>query len=201
MPRRGYPSASSKCVAENQRKAGDQERRAKREAFEAIDDAYRNGDLAALLKVLGDPADFPNRPHPCGLGSDGLPLEYAIYWSPILFIQILLEHRADPNYPGSDGFPSLIAALSTDRADKLEIVRLLLAHGADVQQRGVNDWTPLHYAASRDDATAVELLLAHGADPDARTRIDDCATPLEEADKFGRRRALEALKKSGSRQA
>ena len=201
MPRRGYPSASSKRAAEDERKAKDEERRARHKAFKAIDDAYRNGDLAALLKALGDPADFPNGLHPYETGLDGLPLEYAIYWSPLAFIQTLLEQRADPNYPGRNGFPSLMAAISTDRADKLEILRLLLAHGADVQQRGVNDWTPLHYAVSRDDATAVKLLLAHEADPDARTRIDDFATPLEEAEKFGRRRALDALKKSGSRPA
>jgi uncharacterized protein len=30
----------------------------------------------------------------------------------------------------------------------------------------------------------VRLLLAHGADPTARTRIDDCSTPLEDADAF-----------------
>ena len=32
---------------------------------------------------------------------------------------------------------------------------------------------------------AVELLLAHGADPNARTRIDDCSTPLEDAEAGG----------------
>ncbi|MFZ2109579.1 MAG: ankyrin repeat domain-containing protein, partial [Roseiarcus sp.] len=92
-------------------------------------------------------------------------------------------------------------ALSTDRQDRLDVVRLLLSFGADVQQRGVNDWTPLHYVVSLDDATVVTLLLAHGADPNVRTRIDDCGTPLEEAEKFGRRRAFDALKKSGSRRA
>ncbi|HEY7215050.1 MAG TPA: ankyrin repeat domain-containing protein, partial [Thermoanaerobaculia bacterium] len=65
--------------------------------------------------------------------------------------------------------------------------------GADLNQRGLNDWTPLHYAASRDDAAAIELLAAKGADLDARTRIDDFATPLEEAESLGRAKAVKAL--------
>jgi uncharacterized protein len=60
----------------------------------------------------------------------------------------------------------------------------------------LNDWTPLHYADSLDDPAAIELLLAHGADAEARTRIDDYATPLEEAEILNRRRAAEALKRS-----
>lgn len=54
-----------------------------------------------------------------------------------------------------------------------------------MQQRGLNDWTPLHYAVSLDDAEAVEVLLAHGADVDARTRIDDCDTPVQLAESCG----------------
>jgi uncharacterized protein len=199
MPRRGNPTASSKRNVEDERKANDQERCAKFKEFKAIDDADRIGDLDALLDALGNPAGFPNCLHPSGAGLSDFPLEHAIYWSPLVFIQTLLEHGADPNYPARDGFPSLIAALSTDRADRLDVVRVLLSFAADVQQRGVNDWTPLHCAVSLDDATAVTLLLAHGADPKVRTRIDDCATPVEEAEKFSRRRAFDALKKSGSR--
>ena len=48
-----------------------------------------------------------------------------------------------------------------------------------------DDYTPLHHAASRDDAIAVTMLLDRGADPTARTRIDNYGTPLEEAEQFG----------------
>ncbi|MBR1283037.1 hypothetical protein JQ597_13405 [Bradyrhizobium sp. AUGA SZCCT0177] len=66
-----------------------------------------------------------------------------IYWSPLAFIETLLDCGANPNYPDRGGFPSLIAALSTDRPDRLELLRLLLSRGADTAQRGSNDWTPL----------------------------------------------------------
>ena len=161
----------------------------------ALHEAYKRGDLAALKTLLGDPSDFPNCRGPIGMGE--IVLEYAIYHSPLPFIRELLELGADPNYGDHAGFPSLIAALgSADRPDMYEIVELLLSFGADIQQRGHNDYTPLHYAACAEDIRALELLLAHGADLEARTRIDDHATPLEEATNLGRERSVEFLKKA-----
>jgi uncharacterized protein len=157
-------------------------------------EAFTRGDLGAVKHALGDPPGFPNSR---GEHAFGEPLEYAIYHSPLPFIRTLLELGADPSYQDGTGFPSLIAALSTDRSDKYQLLELLLSFGADIQQRGVNDYTPLHYAANLDDADAVELLLAHGADPTARTNIDDFATPLEEAENLGRTKAAEALRRAG----
>ena len=157
-----------------------------------IHDAYVRGDLAALKTLLGDPPEFPNCTEP--LGSGEIVLEYAIYWSPLPFIKKLLELRANPNYDNSAGFPSLIAALSTKREDKHAIVELLLAFGADIQQRGVNDWTPLHWAAAHGDDRGVALLLGHGADPNARTGIDDHETPLEEAERASHKNTAALLR-------
>jgi len=42
---------------------------------------------------------------------------------------------------------------------------------------------------------AVEFLLSRGADPDARTRTDDYATPLEEAEILGLTEMTEAFRK------
>ncbi len=159
----------------------------------SIHEAYRRGDLEKLRALLGDPPDFPNCRGPEGVG--GIILEYALYHSPLGFVRTLLELGADPNYQDHAGFPSVIAALSAARPDRYALIEILLAAGADIQERGVNDWTPLHYAAATDDLQAIELLLAHGADPDARTRIDDRATPLEEAEILGRTAAVRRLRK------
>ena len=158
-----------------------------------IHQAYKTGDLKALKSALGNPPDFPNCVGPGGLG--GNCLEYAIYHSPLTFIRTLLELGADPNYLDDAGFPSIIAALSSQRTDRCRIIELLLSFGADIQRRGINDHTPLHYVASTEDIEAMELLLLRGADPGARTSIDHYATPLEEAEYLGRAKAVQALRR------
>jgi uncharacterized protein len=159
---------------------------AEEKRLRCIDDAFRRGDLAALRGAVEDPSVVPNGPMPLTVGPC---LIYAIYWSPRAFIRELLEIGADPRVEADDGFPPLIAALSTSieapganrRADVHDVIRLLLRYGADPDQRGINDWTALHMAVSCRDALAVQLLLDGGADPDLRTRIDDYETPLEMA--------------------
>jgi ankyrin repeat protein len=159
--------------------------------------AYQRGDLDGVKAALGNPPDFPNCRGPRGMGENVL--EYAIYHSPLAFVRKLLDLGADPNYGDHAGFPSLIAALSADRADRQDLLKLLLDHGADTSQRGVNDYTPLHYAAATDDVPAIELLLACGADPSARTNIDDCATPLEEAERGNHHAAAAALRRHAAK--
>lgn len=170
----------------------DAARCAEYEKFKKIDAAFRAGDLAALRAAVDDPGSVPNGPMPLTIG---LCLEYAIYHSPLPFIRTLLEMGADPNPADHIGFPPLIAALScsrprpgsTGRPDLLEILKLLLAFKSDPNQRGINDYTPLHVAVSENNLRAVEILLQAGADPRLRTRIDDCETPREMAEKAGLR--------------
>lgn len=155
-----------------------------------IDRAFKAGDLEALRAAVDDPASVPNGPMPMVIGPC---LTYAIYWSPLPFIRQLLELGADPNQHDGDGFPPLIAALtktrevpgSLKRDDVPEIVALLLTHGADPNQRGVNDYTALHQAVAERNAAAIELLLAAGADPTLKTRIDECETPAAMARRAG----------------
>lgn len=170
--------------------ATEEERCAEAKKFQRIDDAFRQGDLNALRAVIDDPAVVPNGRMP---GSIGSCLVYAIYHSPLAFIRALLDIGADPNAPVDDGFPPLIAALSctreapgaTRRTDVDDIIRLLLSFGADPNQRGINDYTPLHMAVAEGNLLAVQLLLDGGADPELRTRIDECDTPLEMAEAVG----------------
>ena len=164
-----------------------QDRCERHRLFKAIDDAFKAGDFEALARALGNAPRWFDEEMPFELGL-GHPLEYAIYWSPLGFIEALIAAGSDVNYDDNAGFPSLIAALSTDRhgrGDKLDVLRLLIRHGADLDQRGHNDWTPLHYAASLRDLDALRLLLDSGADPTLRTRIDECATAREEAEAAG----------------
>ena len=155
-----------------------------------IDAAFRAGDLEALRAAAPEPDSVPNGVMPLAIGSC---LAYAIYHSPLAFVRRLLELGAEPNPTSHDGFPPLIAALSCSnpapgaarRADVVEIVELLLASGADPDQRGIHDWTPLHMAVAQRNLAALRLLLDRGADPTLRTRIDDCETARELAERAG----------------
>ena len=164
----------------------------------AAHEAYVRGDIEALRDALGHPPDFPNCRQPFDMAVGDHPLEYAIYWSPGVFIAESLRLGADPNYPDPAGFPPLIAAVSAHRADRNEILKLLLEQGADTAQRGINDWTPLHFAVAERDNEAVKLLLVHGADPDLKTRIDDCASALEDAEATGFAEAVALMRAARS---
>jgi ankyrin repeat protein len=152
------------------------------EQFKKIDTAFKVGDLEALRSALDDPDDFPNCPMPMTIGPC---LEYAIYHSPLPFIRTLLEQGAAVNPDNPTGFPPIHAALTSGRTDVIEILSLLLSFGADPNQRGINDFTPLHMAVSRRDLPSVDLLLKSGADQSLATRIDDYETPLELATRAG----------------
>ena len=83
--------------------------------------------------------------------------------------------------------------LAAERPDVADIIKLLLLFGADPNERGLNDYAPLHMAASERNLPAVELLLEAGADPRLRTRIDDCEAPREIAEKAGFHEIAELL--------
>ena len=169
----------------------------------AIHDAFRRGDLDAL-RAAADPSQVPNGQLPIAIGTA---LVYAIYHSPLPFIRTLLELGANPNSPVDDGFPPLIAALSgasampesARRTDVGAVLRLLLSFGADPNQRGVNDYTPLHMAVAERHSIAVEILLEGGADPEHRTRIDERETPLEMAEAAGLTEIAAILRRAAGR--
>jgi uncharacterized protein len=172
-----------------------EDRRASFERYRRIDAAFKSGDFDGLRAAVGNPPDFPNvfAPHDaigCSL------LRYAIYHSPTPFIRRLLDAGADPNYDDGDGFPSLIAAQTSGRGDHRKILEILLAAGANPNQHGHNDYTPLHFAASEGKSDLVELFLASGADASVKTRVDDYETPAEVAEAAGYTKLAERLRKA-----
>jgi len=106
--------------------------------------------------------------------------------------RLLLEHGADPNddevgYHTPESYDNRVMQLllATGRltGDTLSMmlvrkhdwhdeagVRLLLAHGIDLNQPRAHGWSPLRHAILRDNALPIiELLLDHGADPAGET--------------------------------
>jgi ankyrin repeat protein len=159
--------------------------------YVAIHDGFIAGNAAALSALLGDGRWFDSAlPEDFG---GGHALVYAIYWSQPAFIAWMIDAGADVNFAADDGFPAMLAALSRDRPPRHEVLATLLARGADVNARGLNDWTPLHHAVSLRDAEAIRMLLAAGADPSRRTRIDQYTTALDDARAMGFDEAIELL--------
>jgi ankyrin repeat protein len=108
-------------------------------------------------------------------------------------VEWMLEKGADLVFRDEEGYTPVLAVIDSKRADRYELLELLLRAGAPVNLKGINDWTPAHLAAVRDDVEALRILVAHGADLSIRTDIDDFATPLEEARTSGSRNAVAFL--------
>jgi ankyrin repeat protein len=108
-------------------------------------------------------------------------------------VEWMLERGVELKFCEADGYTPLHLALERTRGDKLKVLERLLAAGASVNLKGINDWTPAHMAAASDDVEALRILVRHGADLSIRTTIDDYATPLEEAQNLGKLNAAKYL--------
>jgi uncharacterized protein len=96
--------------------------------------------------------------------------------------ELLLRYEADVNAPAHNGLANtpILCAVMGQHSD---LVRLFLAHGADVNVPNSAGSTPLHKAAIRGDCAMVQLLLDHGARVDARNTGGQ--TPLVHAQHLG----------------
>src|SRR5262249_14677060 len=82
-------------------------------------------------------------------------------------IKRLLEARGDPNTSLPEGETALMTAARTGRIDA---VRLLLAHGADVNARDSRrGQTALMWAAAQNNTEVIRTLIAAGADVHVHT--------------------------------
>ena len=120
-------------------------------------------------------------------------ITHAIHLGSQAAIRWMLSHGVDLAFRDEEGYTPLHSAMERRDVDRHEVIELLLRAGAAVNLKGVNDWTPAHMAAARDDVEALKLLVRHGADLTIRTDIDDYATPLEEARLLGKREAARYL--------
>ena len=82
----------------------------------------------------------------------------------------------------STSFLNLIFQAVVD--DNLVLVRLLHIHGANINMRDADSWTPLHAAAANGYHEIVSYLLSHGADRNRRTEDGETAEELVEEEDF-----------------
>jgi uncharacterized protein len=107
----------------------------------------------------------------------------------------LAEHLADRLLATTDGLDIFDAAAVGNVA---EIRKLLAADRADVDDRGLDGYSPLHLAAEFGRLEAARLLLGRGADPNAVSMNELRATPLHSAISAGHRDTTSILLALGS---
>lgn len=112
-------------------------------------------------------------------------------------VSSMLLVGADPNDSQSSHDSPLIKAIELESPDRLEIVRLLIKHGANVNAPGVSAKSALHRAVARSCADIVELLLINGADINIHLDADQC-TPLWCASLWEREDMVRLLLKHGA---
>lgn len=97
-----------------------------------------------------------------------------LFYSQLTTVQRLLSERATHvNTRDEDKYTPLHRAAYNGH---LDVVRELIAHGADVHAVTVDGWTPLHSACKWNNARVASFLLQHDADVNAQTK--GLLTPL-----------------------
>lgn len=114
------------------------------------------------------------------------PLQLAAFFGHRETVELLLDHSAEINLRSQNktfarGVPILQSAVASGNVD---MVKILLVRGADVNIKGEeNGLTPLHAAAFDGQLEIARLLIEHGADVNAKMKNGD--TPLAIAKKKG----------------
>jgi len=109
--------------------------------------------------------------------ADGfMPLGLAVYFGRRETVETLLAAGAEVNTPSRESM-KVTPLHSAAAARQVEIARVLIAHGANVNAtQAESGFTPLHEAALNGDLEFARLLLEHGADVNAKMK--DGKTPL-----------------------
>ncbi|KAH9955976.1 ankyrin repeat-containing domain protein [Lactifluus volemus] len=102
------------------------------------------------------------------------------------------QARCQSRFPANNGWTPLHRA---SLSGHLEVVRLLLDHGADVNATKQDHRRSLHLASSSGYPEIVKLLLERGAD--IHVLDDDGRTPSQEASRRGYRRIVKLLSEYG----
>jgi ankyrin repeat protein len=131
------------------------------------------GHLDRVKQLLAGDHDLVNRDSADGFGGLGL----AVFFDHLEIARLLVAAGADVNRPSNNSIR--VAPLhSAIASGNVELLDLLLSHGAKPDAVEFLEATPLHSAAARGSRVMVEKLLAAGADPSRKTKDGKTAADL-----------------------
>jgi len=151
-------------------------------------------EIVNVLKSAGAVSGNEKPPQPSEL------LFMAVSEGKLENVKSLLEHGTNPNVYDSFGSTPLLRSLNNQQREQFESAKLLIAHGADVNDPGKKyDVPPLFFACSYtipDDASLVILMLEKGAKVNAKGSRGD--TPLMGAAHYGNTQIVRVLIEKGA---
>jgi ankyrin repeat protein len=151
-----------------------------------IYEAAAAGDLSRM-QVLID--EEPERVH--AIGIDGFqPLGLACFFGHLEIVDLLVTLGAQIDSPSRNQLHATPLQSAT-AAGHINIVRMLLEHGADPNVSEAGGFTPLQTASASGNTDLVRLLMEHGASLDAQA--DNGKTALQMAQENGHSEIVELL--------
>ena len=138
----------------------------------SIFEAAATGQIERVRELIKNDASLANAFSPDGFTALGL----AVFFGHRDTVEMLLAAGAEVNTASRESM-KVTPLHSAAAARQVEIARVLIAHGANVNATQVESgFTPLHEAALNGNLEFARLLLEHGADVNAKMK--DGKTPL-----------------------
>lgn len=110
-------------------------------------------------------------------------------------VKEILKTKIDVDERDSFGGTALHAAMFQDN---IKIVKILIENGFDINAKGIsNGYTPLHDAVWANNLEAVKVLVENGADTNIKAK--DGLTPIQKAEKEGKKEIYNYLKSIGNK--
>ncbi len=158
------------------------------EQRERIANASKLGDIAAVKALLQENPDLVS-------SKDKVRGETPLHWAANKeMAEFLLANMAQVDAIGENNQDTPLCEAA--ESGRLDVVEVLLAHGANINVTNVFNYTPLFEAVGQNHRDVVELLLNHHAN--ANTYGDMGQTALDMAAKHGQKDMVDLLLSKGA---